>query len=758
MKWATRKRRRLATEVPLGPEATTQVIFQKLADYLTGTFIDADGNPAKPKRPPGNLGKLFAQLEPDYLALAAVSPILDGIYTNWGNRDDGPKCAENKLCDKIGEALRARLVLKGLLDKSPDADAARDLERHFREGRKARARLLNFHHCDWTVEHCFRAGFWLMESTLQLDYFDFDEDHYPIINPKYQDAIDARREEMLRLQLAHKPLTTPPPAWVGWKNYYKSVGLEADFVTDYSPVTNRAIEAAFNAGDFEHARAVNILQRTALVIDQRMLAVVNEHALELMNEKTTRKLDGSKKKRQLRANRNVLRNDIATANTLGNDPFWLPYRCDWRGRLYALPRFHFGREDHVRAVIKFANGLPVGGDYHAMRWLHINCANAHGEADKESFDDRIAWTKENYSLIQRIAEDPSGTFREWRHTDAPFQFVAACMELAGALADPINFETHLPIGMDATANGIQHLALLARDKDAGARVNLFPSERPQDIYGDVAALVRAKLFSKKDNRSGLAYWWNRTLCDVGDGVVRKLFKKPVMTIPYGARKMAGQLEESYPEFQRKCNSCSIPPDGAYPYLAKLVKEAARELLFGPMRIMDYVRNLADYRTEREGFLNWKGPTGFPVANEYRDIDEEKDLVPICLYTPVGGQVRLKAAISRTGPLNASDARKSAGANFIHNLDASHLARVIIAAAEKLNIEMLANHDCFYALAPLAEVLHKRIPLALVFMHYEYDSLAYLRKQNVVGDDDEPLPERGDFEPFFAGMDSDYLTN
>lgn len=229
-------------------------------------------------------------------------------------------------------------------------------------------------------------------------------------------------------------------------------------------MTKQAIEAAFNAGDFEHARAVNILQRTALVIDHRMLALVKEHALELINEKTTRKLAGPKKKakknRQLRANRNVLHNDIATANTLGSEPFWLPYRCDWRGRLYALPRFHFGREDHVRALFKFANGLPLGGDYHAMRWLHINCANAHGESDKESFDDRVAWTKEHYDLIHRIAKNPSGTFKEWRDTDAPFQFVAACIELVGALADPDNFETHLPIGMDATI-GIERFATLA---------------------------------------------------------------------------------------------------------------------------------------------------------------------------------------------------------------------------------------------------------------------------------------------------------
>jgi DNA-directed RNA polymerase len=759
MKWARRKRRRLATEVPLRREATIEVIFQKLADYFAGNLIDAEGNPAKPDTPPGDLGELVAQLEPNYLALAAVAPILDGIYTNWPNRGDGDdlQYKEVKLCEIIGESLRARLVLKKLLLNSSDDAAARDLERHFREDRKARARLLNYHHCDWTVEHCVRAGFWLMESALDLDYFDWDEDGYLIINPKYQDAIDRRREEMLRLELRHKPLTAPPPTWVSWKNYYQSVGLEATFVSDRRPETKQAIEAAFKAGDFEHARAINLLQRTPLVIDRRMLAVVEKHALELMNEKTaTSDLDPADKKRQLKANRKLLRNDLATANMLGNEPFWLPYRCDWRGRLYALPHFHFARQDHVRALFKFANGLRIGGDHRALRWLHINCANAHGETDKESFEDRVAWTKENYSLIQRIAENQLDTFEEWRDTDAPFQFVAACIELVGALADPINFETRLPIGMDATSNGLQHLSLLGRDIDAGARVNLFPSDRPRDVYGDVAAIVRAKLFNKKDNKSGLAYWWDRTLRDVSDGVVRKLFKKPVMTIPYGAVRMAKQLKEAYPEFQHKCNS-STPPDGAYPYLAKHIKETAKELLSGPMAIMDYVRELADYRTKQEGFLKWTSPSAFPVNNVYREIDEEKDLIPIHLYRPIGGQVRLKAAISRTGPLMEAKARSSAGANFIHSLDASHLARVIIAAS-KDNIEMLANHDCFYTTAPLAESLHKRIGLKLFFMH-QHDSLAYLRNQNVTGGADVlPLPPRGDIDSFIETLDSEYLTN
>jgi DNA-directed RNA polymerase len=71
--------------------------------------------------------------------------------------------------------------------------------------------------------------------------------------------------------------------------------------------------------------------------------------------------------------------------------------------------------------------------------------------------------------------------------DKPFAFVAACIELARGWANPIGFETHLPIGFDGSCNGLQHLAMLCRDRAAGERVNLVDTDSPRDIYGDVTA-------------------------------------------------------------------------------------------------------------------------------------------------------------------------------------------------------------------------------------------------------------------------------
>jgi hypothetical protein len=129
-KWARRKRRRFSTG--LVKDATIEVIFRPLTDYFAGTYVDSDGIPAKPPAPPGDLRKLIANLEPEYLTLAAVGPVIDSIY---GGQD--LQFNETALCEKTGEALRARLVLKELLANSPDDDARHDLESHFLERTKA---------------------------------------------------------------------------------------------------------------------------------------------------------------------------------------------------------------------------------------------------------------------------------------------------------------------------------------------------------------------------------------------------------------------------------------------------------------------------------------------------------------------------------------------------------------------------------------------------------------------------------------------
>ena len=89
--------------------------------------------------------------------------------------------------------------------------------------------------------------------------------------------------------------------------------------------------------------------------------------------------------------------------------------------------------------------------------------------------------------------------RWWTKSDEPWQTLAACMEVDAALncpEGPENYVCHLTIHQDGSCNGLQHYAALGRDQTGAESVNLAPSDRPGDVYSQVASVVLVSLFSR----------------------------------------------------------------------------------------------------------------------------------------------------------------------------------------------------------------------------------------------------------------------
>src|SRR3546814_1854173 len=42
--------------------------------------------------------------------------------------------------------------------------------------------------------------------------------------------------------------------------------------------------------------------------------------------------------------------------------FYIPHSLDWRSRVYAVSFFNFQRSDHIKALFRFADGVPLGAD------------------------------------------------------------------------------------------------------------------------------------------------------------------------------------------------------------------------------------------------------------------------------------------------------------------------------------------------------------------------------------------------------------
>jgi len=447
------KRNRLATaknrprqfiQTPRGHTLACDFIVP-LANFLAGKLD------VQPDLPPKFLRELVRDLDPMFLALAALVPLLDGMFRGWNrNAPDVDQTLKRKIGDELYHRIR---------DSVPKP---------------------------WGATERIQAGHWLLEQAMTLDVFGYDEDGLRCLSDEGVAHVAQLREDLIAAAPAYAPLLKPPAPWTVWEKSYD--GFPATFVRDWRPETKAAINVAFLNPCFEHAAGVNALSSVPLKIDPVMLDLVEQFAVELMgNEGFMR-----------RADQVTVAADVAYARWCGDRAIWNDYNCDRRGRINALGHLNFARADHVRSLFRFANGMKLeDGD---TCWLEIHCANCEGSTDKKSRIERRKWVDEHRQDIQAIARDPRGTFDKWKGVDSPFAYVAACRELAGAWNDTENFETHLPIGFDGSANGLQHLALLADDLTTAVMVNLWPtSPDPVDVY---AILIAKAILDELTNLYG----------------------------------------------------------------------------------------------------------------------------------------------------------------------------------------------------------------------------------------------------------------
>jgi len=620
--------------------------------------------------PPQGLETVVRQhdkLPPDQLALIAVAALLNKIDKGWNRQD---RSARMKICLAIGEDLRDQLEMRRLLEECP---AAHEYVMHAKSRQRA---IWRFRRPGWSEEDLARAGDWLLDCALEVDFFDLDGAGFPMIAPAHRGAVDCLREELIYAHPYYLPLTTPPPDWKRWRTRYED-RVSAAFVCGAqakNPDTIKEITAALADGSMEpHVAGVNALQRVSFRINQAMLPVVRAFAPVVA---------AGRGDSDSVATGNLIKSDLATAEFLAKqERFWTPCNIDFRGRVYGVPHFNFLREDHVRSLFLFADGEPVGSSLH---WLEVAVANHKGI--KGTWGERLAWAAKERELIRAVAENPAATFDLWGGADDPFSFVAACMELVAAERDR-GYNTRFPVLLDGSNNGVQHLALITRDEGAGPLVNLIDMERPADIYLAVADRVRRRLEASGEP---MARWW------LAEGrLTRALVKRPVMTFAYGVTE-SGAKDQVVAEYKRTHGWVDGLSDKAR-YLARHILRASTELLPRAAAAMRYIRDLTDHCTGRGEPLRWFSPTGLPVVNRYHKPNTRTVEMPLR-----GVRVRYKVATNWSSEILNHKARNAAPANFVHSRDAAHLIRAVNGAAREGITNVVCVHDCFGTIAPRSQ--------------------------------------------------------
>lgn len=368
----------------------------------------------------------------------------------------------------------------------------------------------------------------------------------------------------------------------------------------------------------------------------------------------------------------------------GHERMWFPVFVDSRGRWYYRGSPNPQGSDMSKGVLHFADKKPLGK--RGLFWLKVHIANSFG-FDKKDMETRAAWTDQHWEAIERALDAPEDYPDVWG-TDAPWVMYSAAYELREAYrsGDPYSYECGVPVAKDATCSGLQHFSALLRDPIGGKFVNLTESTgTKEDIYMKVADNTLMVIRKDSENPDPLvsvpARFWLK------HGVPRALVKKPVMTYVYGATFIGVVWHvEAYIDDELKGVIPDAEPVNPYSqYLARKLFQGISSTVPAAAAAMAWLKKVAG-DTPKGQRMVWKSPTGFLVQHDYQDYDEHRVRVRSCglervLVREYNGSTKPKQMQSAIAP------------NFIHALDASHLAFTAKRMSE-LGISLVGVHDSF----------------------------------------------------------------
>lgn len=431
--------------------------------------------------------------------------------------------------------------------------------------------------------------------------------------------------------------------------------------------------------------------------------------------------------------------NIKTAEEFSKyDQIYFPCNMDFRGRVYPLPSFSFQGDDLNKGLILFADA-PACEDMEDIDWLAVHGANLAG-VDKVSYDDRKQWVKDNEQDILASAIDPLGhTF--WMNQDEPCQFLAFCFEWQAwktwetKHSSPKGFVSGIPIAFDGTCSGLQHFSAILRDPVGGAAVNLLPSDKPNDIYGVVAAKVNEAI--AQDLKTGTIddvvdtkiKFGTKTLAQVWHmhGVTRKVTKRSVMTLAYGSKEY-GFRDQIYEDIiskdmqEQKENSVFSDANcwQASAYMAKLIWNAVRTTVVAAVEGMKWLQDCAKLVTKKGQVVTWTTPMGLPIQQSYMEC-ESRQVRLRC----AGKNIRLYS-LNMTGNIDKRAQAQGVAPNFIHSMDASHLQLTVCNAVDADIHHFAMIHDSYGAPVAQAKHMYKVVRESFIKMYTDHDVLESFR--------------------------------
>lgn len=264
------------------------------------------------------------------------------------------------------------------------------------------------------------------------------------------------------------------------------------------------------------------------------------------------------------------------------------------------------------------------------QYLKIDIANCFG-LDRLDWQDRLHWFENNEPDLESLDVNAK----------SPILFRKAVRALRTAQqGKPVNH----PMGLDATASGLQIMGLLSGCVATAKATNLVNTGHREDVYESVALEMQTHGCSNID---------------------RTVVKKPVMTVFYGSKAQPKAIfgEESPELFA--------------------FYDALKEKLPGAFELMDILQS---YWRSDVTHHAWTLPDGHRAIVPVIEIEERR------LEIDEANHMRVTY---RTKVLSKKRNSRALAANIVHSID-GWVVRRMLAGAKKHGFYLAPIHDCFYA--------------------------------------------------------------
>ena len=572
-------------------------------------------------------------------------------------------------------------------------------------------------------------------------------------------------------------------------------------------------EEAPRSQDVTWCRSAISLMHTPWRINMPVYEALREHKDMFVSEIPLEVTDDYTQLQELRRRSKLMDFKFVTKKAWAyrDKPFYMEVDADYRGRLYYKePFLNFQGSDWARGIFQFYEGkeMTADGEY----WLAVHTAGSFNQSydidelpdwcetdyrsyledegldsisvDKFTLNDRVRWTNENMEVI--IAAGRERVFAP--EAEKPVAFLSCCVEWYNISECDGTYVSHLPIPIDGSNNGWQHLGAISKDTRTGELVGLVPTGIQRDFYVSTAKQL-LEIDDPKLNAMPMKH-------------VRKgVSKRGSMTRAYssGASTMAKNMwfDCRSEEFDEKYD---ITEEDCTKWATGLIK-AIDAVCPGPLKTMKYMQQLAAYqigtykkfkdgedkhsefvrlRKELSEFfkvpvaerdeerieelreelskytsvlikgngnkiLRWVTPSSFPVKYECFKWDTFK-----CRSTLNGKRINHVIRIKTSNP-DIRGYMSGISPNYIHSLDASHMALIIDGWGGAFG----AIHDSFSTHACDVEKLLYKTKETFVSM-YDQPNYYDIIQQNLTGKtDDVKQPELGSLE-IQEVHDSDYF--